>query len=458
MKAKEIRHLYWRAGFGIQPIELSTIASKNKKQVVKELFQASRKTTPLKIDMPELQEYVDNMASYSRKNFKEFNEISKKKIFEQNTAWVDRLIAPPELLRERMTLFWANHFVCRDNNALLIQQYNNTLRKHALGNFGDFVKAISKEASMIKYLNNKQNVKARPNENFGRELLELFTLGVGNYSEGDIKAAARAYTGWNHKFDGSFFLKKKVHDFGDKTFMGSTGDFDGDAIVDLILKEKQCARFVCTKIYAHFVNENIDQKRVEELTMLFYKDYNIENLMQYIFMSNWFYDEENMGTKIKSPIELLVGIQNVVPVAFQNEKATYYFQNIMGQVLLRPPNVAGWPGGKNWIDSNTMMVRLKLPSVLLNNAVIALEEKGEFEESYEMYYQRVKKRKKYLNTVPNWEAFDANFESFSTQELQSSLLVCELSSGANDLLKQLKVGSKRDYCIQLMSIPEYQMC
>ena len=137
------------------------------------------------------------------------------------------------------------------------------MRENALGNFGDFVKAISKEASMLKYLNNKQNVKQKPNENFGRELLELFTLGIGNYTEKDIKETSRAFTGWNHKIQGEFNMIDKRHDFGLKTFMGESGKFNGDDIIDIILKQKQCARFICTKVYKEFVSYTIDEKRVE---------------------------------------------------------------------------------------------------------------------------------------------------------------------------------------------------
>jgi len=127
-------------------------------------------------------------------------------------------------------------------------------------------------------------------------LLELFTLGNGNYSEKDIKEAARAFTGWNHNFRGEFIFRKKQHDFGEKEFLNSKGNFDGNAIIDNILKEKQCARFICTKIYGYFVNETIDEQHVLAMTHVFYKDYDIEKLMRFVFLSDWFYDDKNIGT------------------------------------------------------------------------------------------------------------------------------------------------------------------
>lgn len=458
MKTKHIQHLYWRAGFGILPEELINLSKNSKTEVVTHLFKNSSTVTPLKIDTSELDEVIYSMSKISKSKFRELLKKSNLKSLELNTAWINRLIYPTELLRERMTLFWANHFVCEDKNVVYIQQYNNTLRKHALGNFSDFVKAIAKEASMVKYLNNKQNRKAKPNENFARELLELFTLGNGNYSEKDIKEAAKAFTGWNHNRAGKFIFRKLQHDFNEKEFLGSKGNFDGDDIIDLILKEKQCARFICTKIYKYFVNENLNMQHIEEMTAIFFKDYNIEKLMRFVFLSDWFYDVNNIGSKIKSPIEFIVGMNKIVPVKFIDDKGLLYLQKLLGQVLLRPPNVAGWKGGKSWIDSNTIMIRLKLASVLLNNAIIALEEKSDFEDSYQMYYDKMNNRKKKLDTLPNWNVFETFFKNTNIDELKGSLIITDLNNGTQQLLNQLKIDTKRNYCVQLMSLPEYQLC
>ena len=197
---------------------------------------------------------------------------------------------------------------------------------------------------------------------------------------------------------------------------------------------------------------------MKEITNVFYKDYDISNLMHYIFSSDWFYNDENIGVKIKSPIELLAGIQRIIPVKFKKTKRLNYLQKMMGQTLLSPPNVAGWKGDRSWIDSNTLMFRMKLPSLLLNNAVINLEEKGEFEDSFEEYYKNTKRKNKYIKTEVNWDEFQQNYGKLSPRELQDLLLVSELDKDTQNLIDSLKIELNKEFCIQLMSIPEYQLC
>ncbi|WCO01868.1 DUF1800 domain-containing protein [Psychroserpens ponticola] len=457
MKQQDIQHLYWRAGFGATPNQLKNLSAMDKHQVVDALFQNSSSSTPLEIDTTEIERFTVKSVYKDKSKRREFVKISNQKLKVLNTFWVNRMVTTEALLREKMTLFWANHFVCRGNNIFYVQQYNNTLRNHALGNFGDFVKAISKEATMLKYLNNKQNRKRKPNENFARELMELFTLGEGHYTEEDIKESAKAFTGYSHNFEGEFVLRKFQHDYDFKTFFGHTGRYDGDDIIDMILEQKQCARFICRKIYSYFVNDIINENRVEELATVFYKDYNIKSLMRHLFMSDWFYSEKNIGSKIKSPIDFLVGMIRTVPVEFEKPQDVIKIQKLLGQILLNPPNVAGWKGGKSWIDSNTIMLRLKLPSIILANAKISIKEKGDFEDSFETYYSK-KKKNKFVTTAIDWETFETACSSFSFDDLKQQLVIPELSEGTATYVKTLSQNSKRNFCVQLMSLPEYQMC
>lgn len=458
MKSKHIQHLYWRAGFGTSPSELKKLQKKSKKELVNPLFKDAKQSTSLEIVSPD---YVDLMKNYKSLTAEERKQIQKKnrtEIIELNVAWIQRLCNPKEILRERMTLFWANHFVCKDNVSFHIQQFNNILRKNALGNFGDFVKEVSKSASMIKYLNAKQNKKQSPNENFARELMELFTLGVGNYSEKDIKESAKSFTGWNHKHNGDFILKKKQHDLSEKEFLGQAGNFEGEDIIDIILQQKQCAKFICEKIYSHFVSTNINSAHIKELVEVFYPNYDISALMKHVFMSKWFYNEAFIGTKIKSPIELLVGINNVVPITFEKNQQLIYLQKMLGQQLLNPINVAGWKGGQSWIDTNTLMLRLKLPSILLNNAIISLAGISEFEDTYEQYLKNRKSKKGYLKLTQNWDEFELNYAKLNAEELQNILLLGNISTQAKELLSEISFENPKDYCLQLMSLPEYQLC
>lgn len=459
MQTKHIQHLYWRIGFGIMPMQLNTLAKLNKNQIIDAVFKASQKITPLVVDTNELETLLDAPLDGIKDNIKQFQRLSREKTVELNTAWVERLSTTNELLREKMTLFWANHFVCEDNNFIYTQKFHNTLRTYALGNFKDFVKAVSKEAAMTKYLNTKQNKKQTPNENFARELMELFTLGVGNYTEADIKESARAFTGYGHNLQGDFVFKQRQHDEGIKTFFGKTGHFKGDDIIDIILENKQCATFICQKIYRYFVNDTINDAHVTQMANVFYKDYDIEKLMHFVLSSNWFYDANNVGTKIKSPIEFLVGLKNTVPVQFNNTKQLLNIQKLLGQILLDPPNVAGWKGGKSWIDSNTIVLRLKLPSLLLNNAYISKVKNDEADTNYNLQKEFFKKQfGKRFNTTANWNYFNENFKDLPINELEHYLLACAINPAAANYLNSLKKASKQEYAIQLMSLPEYQMC
>ncbi|SDG83939.1 DUF1800 domain-containing protein [Winogradskyella thalassocola] len=453
MTQQQLQHLYWRAGFGIHPNRLKSF-SKNRKQIVEALFVNSKSNTPIQLDLSFMEGVTIKKIKDNPEFAKDIRAKSRKKLMDLNYAWINQLAQPKELLREKMTLFWANHFVCKSNNVVYAQQFNNTVRVHALGDFKMFVKAISKEAAMLKYLNGNQNRKAKPNENFARELMELFTLGEGQYSETDIKESARAFTGYNHDFEGNFNFKSKQHDEGPKTFFGKTGNFSGDDIIDSILENKQCAVFISDKICRHFVNPKPNQKHIDAMAEVFYKDYNIEDLMRFVFLSDWFYDESNIGSKIKSPIEYLVGLTNTVPVTFEKERDLIKIQKLLGQTLLDPPNVAGWKGDKAWIDANTIMVRLKLPSVILNNTVIASGEHDEFKKKF----MKKHKGKLPFKTIPNWTTFLENFEAVETKDLQDYMLQGTINKGTADYLKTLSKVSKQEYCVQLMSLPEYQMC
>ena len=453
MEAKHIKHLYNRIGFGITPNQTYHLVGLSKKEIVNQLFNTSKNTTPLtvKVDFN-----FNDLKDKTRR--RELVKKSKRKLKEYNIAWIDRLFNPAELLREKMTLFWANHFVCKDNNILLVQQYNNLLRKNALGNFGDFVTKMAKEPAMLKYLNNRQNVKQNPNENFARELMELFTLGQGNYTEKDIKESARAFTGYSNNFKGEFILRKKKHDYDEKEFMGKTGNFYGEDIIEIILQQKQCARFISNKIYTYFVNDNINKDHINQMVSVFYPKYDIKELMKFVLLSDWFYADENIGVKIKSPIEFLVGINTIVPFTVNNKKHTFLIQRLLGQTLLNPPNVAGWKGGRNWIDSNTIVTRLRLPSVLLNNAEISYSDKGEFEDTVTDFNEKKLRKKVAIATTTQWNVFMENFKNTTIDELINEIIITTINSGTEQLLKDTKNVSKQDFCIQLLSLPEYQLC
>ncbi len=461
MNQREYIHLNWRAGFGAMPTLVADSKKLSKKDCVNKLFNTSRKIEPIQIDLSDFGDFFDIPYYKLKKNLGEvesrkLRQKSQKKVIELNFIWINKMASSEQVLREKMTLFWANIFVCKDTHIFHTLKFNNTLRKNALGNYVDFVKAISRSASMLKYLNNNRNFKKKPNENFARELMELFTLGIGNYAESDVKEAARAFTGWSFKPNGEYVLKVSKHDTDSKTFLGEKGNFGGDDIIDIITKQRACAEFICTKVYRYFVNPIEDKDHIKELTDVFHKDYNIEQLMRYLFMNDWFYEKSNIGVKIKSPVELMVGMQKVIPSVFKKQNQVIYLQKMMGQTLLYPTNVAGWKGDRYWIDSNSLMFRLKLPALVFNNAKISLMSKGEFEDTFNEFYKEKKQR---FSVDENDHAyFETHYSNLSFNELSDALVVPRIDADTIKMLEAYQSQNPFQYCIQLMSIPEYQLC
>lgn len=275
--------------------------------------------------------------------------------------WADRMVATPRPLEEKMTLFWHGHFATseakvRDYRKLLLQ--NRTLREHATGNFRDLLMAVMRDPAMLVYLDNGQNVKDHPNENFGRELLELFTMGVGNYTERDIREASRAFTGWTNDAV-EFRFDRDKHDDGTKDFLGQRGAFDGDDIVDIILAQPVTAEFVSSKLYRFFVREDPSATTKTRLARVFREaDYELKPLLRTIFLSRDFYSAPSVATQIKSPVQLLVSTYRKLGLAGAPTIPDFNAQTRrLGQALLYPPNVAGWSGGRTWITPATLLER-----------------------------------------------------------------------------------------------------
>jgi uncharacterized protein (DUF1800 family) len=249
LSPSQLKHFNSRAAFGT-PNPPTTI------KVVPTIFKQASANKPIHIIKKPERDFESTRPSEA-----EIKEAFKKNREDQltlNAAWFSQLTDPSAVLREKMTFFWHDHFACRTRNAFLAQQQINTLRTHAFGKFGDLLMAISKDPGMLQFLNNQQNKKDSPNENFAREVMELFTLGRGNYTEEDIKNAARAFTGWAFNPNtGEFLFRQRQHDFESKTFRGKTGNFSGEDIVTMILEDKQTAVFITKKICQFFVGAEI---------------------------------------------------------------------------------------------------------------------------------------------------------------------------------------------------------
>jgi len=478
-KQLENQHLLWRAGFGPAVYQLDDLTSSSPQKLYKALQKASSKK-------PEYLQAADNylqglmlgireagrqQKEISAEQKKEIQKRSREGIRNLNLYWINEMVNSDAQLREKMSLFWHGHFACRNLNVFFQQELLHVIRRNALGNFRDLLHEVSKTGAMLNFLNNNQNRKDHPNENFAREVMELFTMGRGNYTEHDVKEAAKAFTGWGANAKGEFVFRRFQHDEGSKTVLGNTGNFDGDEVLEILLDQKQTAKFISQKIYRVFVNDTVDQQKADWLANRFYKsDYDIGKLMEDIFTSDWFYDEKNIGSKIKSPVELLVGIQRMLPMKLENEEALLLLQRVLGQILFYPPNVAGWPGGKTWIDSSTLMMRMRIPQLINDRDEFNIKPKADDDQMMGRNDDdakiRMGKAARPINAEIDWSKYVGYYSSVPrgdlVNDIAGNLLQTKQAVSADVIDQYSDAADKESFIktatIQIMSTPEYQLC
>ncbi len=300
-----------------------------------------------------LQPIVDEFFYWLRASALETNRVAY--------WWANRMVASPRPLQEKMALLWHGHFA---SNEAKVRDYRKLLgqlelfEQQGTGNFRNLTVAVAQDPAMLTFLDAGVNVKGASNENFAREIMELFTMGVGHYTEKDIREAARAFTGWNY-VDLKFVVNKDQHDDGEKTFLGKTGHFDGVDVIDIIMQQPATADFIAGKIYRFFVRQQLSPELQGQLgATLRDSHYEIKPLLEKIFLSRDFYSPASVGTQIKSPVELAVSTyrklgQKGVPGVPDFNLAT----GALGQQLFSPPTVAGWAGGQSWITPGLLLER-----------------------------------------------------------------------------------------------------
>jgi len=275
--------------------------------------------------------------------------------------WFYRMLHTPTPLRERMTLFWHNHFatsIDKVRQSDWMFEQNRTLREHALGKFEPLVLAVSRDPAMIVWLDLQRNVRSLPNENFGRELMEVFTLGVGHYTERDVREMSRAFTGWR-AVDGRFEFDPRMHDNEPKTLFGQTGNFDGNDAVRLLLRQPAAARFIVRKLFRQFVNEaeSPSDALLEPLVAEFRRSgLDIGRTLRRILSSRLFFSDTAYRQRIKSPVEFIVAAALALEGDFPMQPLVSMMDGL-GQDLFAPPNVKGWDGGKAWLNTATLLAR-----------------------------------------------------------------------------------------------------
>lgn len=475
-------HLLWRAGFGPNLDLLADISRKSPAQLWQQLVADSR-GLPLKIEgyqpspkRAEIKNLPDTAQQAARQAI---TRQGKKELERLNNSWLNTLVQSKAQLRERMAFFWHGHFATRINRVDFNRDLLQIFREKGLGNFGDLLLAVSQSSAMLAFLNNQQNRKEHPNENFAREVMELFTLGRGNYTEKDVKEAARAFTGWSYTTmpetpdamqaaETYFNFRPKLHDDGSKTFLGQTGNFKGEDIIRILLEQQQTARFISGKIYRYFVNETPNEKRIESLSRKFFTSgYNIGALLSEIFTAPWFFEEQNVGNRIKSPIDLLVGIGRILPLKIGNPRGLLVLQNVLGQVLLQPPNVAGWPIGKAWIDSSSLLVRMQLPYILAGTEALQVAPKpnddlqmGKKAPAEELDIKPAF-AVKFLQSEVEWGPVERAMNGWSVAQMASCLLVRPEKAPVDLVAKTASAADSesriRRSVLRLMNLPEYQL-
>lgn len=387
----EARHLLWRAGFGGTSEQVRYLVEKGPKDAVELLLSPPAEPGVdeagafdkdiMRPPSPEERRMLtearrsrdeDALAAIQRERQRR-EARDREQLRDMKVWWLKTMIESGNPLRERLTLFWHGHFATAYRpieNSYHMYAQNRLFRAHASGSFRELLRGIIRDPAMLAYLNNNQSRKGKPNENLAREIMELFSLGVGNYTEEDIKEGARSLTGYTFE-DDAFVYNQRNHDTGAKEILGSRGNLDGDDFVDAILAKQQCSEFIARRLYNFFVADVPPDERGGAKTLpkpqqaalqglantLKSNRYNLKPMLRQLFLSEHFYSPAFMGQQIKSPVQLVVGAARSLLVPVRDLSKLFDACDKMGQDLFGPPSVKGWDGGRAWINTSTMFVR-----------------------------------------------------------------------------------------------------
>jgi uncharacterized protein (DUF1800 family) len=376
--ARQAEHLLNRAGFGARRGEIEAAVALGQAALVERLVEQRADVDPVLIQRPvepSKREMREVSAEERQRVQREVRERNRRQLLDY-TAWTcERMASGEDPLQERMTLFWHGVFTSsseRVERSCMILQQDQLIRAEALGNYGRLLAGMLKDPALLTYLDNQVNRKGNPNENLARELLELFSLGAGNYTEQDIKEIARALTGRGVDGKGLYSYNKGAHDEGQKSFLGQTGSFDGDDVARIVLAQEACPRYVARRILAYLEGAEPTPERIGAYAALLRaQDYELKPFLKRLFLDPAFYREEILGARVQGPLESLVGMSRRLglktPPLVIAAGAT-----LLGQRLFAPPNVKGWDEGEAWITTSSLMQRGNLAGLLLG--VVQIED------------------------------------------------------------------------------------
>jgi len=369
--ARAAEHLLNRAGFGGRPSEIEAGVALGQAALVEKLVAGRVEVEPFfyeRIDAPDPRMMKALSPEDRTARMREIREKDRRQLLDYTTWWYDRMTSGEDPLRERMVLFWHGFFTSSFEEVkrswLLIQQ-NQLVRSAALGSYADLLRAMAKDPAMLTYLDNQVNKKGSPNENLARELMELFSLGAGNYTEQDVKEAARALTGRGVSREGAYEFHKRLHDDGEKTVLGVTDRLDGEDLVKILLAQEACPRWVARKLLLYFEGVEPSPERLADYAaFLRANEYRIQPFLRRLFLDPAFYRDEVVGVRVQSPVDYMVGFTRrlgvQVPTSVLGSGAT-----LLGQRLFWPPSVKGWDEGEPWITTASIMQRGNLAGFML---------------------------------------------------------------------------------------------
>jgi uncharacterized protein (DUF1800 family) len=433
-----VKHLLRRAGFGCTPTELAYYQKLGYEKCVKVLLD------PEKVDDSGLDALIANQ------------DFDYTRIDDLKRWWIYRMAFTKRPLEEKMTLFWHGHFATSVRKVELpyrMYMQNKLMRTMSLGNFHDLLLSMTKDPAMIVWLDNQQNKKGQPNENYAREVMELFSLGIGHYTERDIKESGRAFTGWQTHQDG-FFFNASQHDYGEKTFLGQTGNFNGDDIIGIIVQQPAVGKFLAQKLCMFFAADEPTPAIITDVAKAYRPGGdNIKEMLRTLFMHDDF--QNSYLKKIKSPVEFVIGsLKSLEVTQLDSDVATQVGR--MGQSLFDPANVKGWDGGTAWIATDTMMERFNFTSRLTQQKFDAIE--GYMKPSMLIQNQGL--------TTPNSMIdyfltllVDHNVPDSTPSDLLQYFCTDSAGKSINPLQNDKVLDSKLRGMVHLiMTLPTYQFC
>jgi uncharacterized protein (DUF1800 family) len=484
----EARHLLWRAGFGGTPQQVQTLATWGPERAVDYLLEVDKVTSePATIEQFD-KNIMRRPTAAEREQYRQAQQkrdedtLARLRLMKQDAQrqdreqmraiqrwWLTRLIETPRPLEEKMTLFWHGHFATSYRtieDSWHMASQNQLYRKHAVGSFGDLLFAIIRDPAMLAYLNNNESRKGHPNENLAREIMELFSLGVGNYTEDDIKEGARALTGYSFE-DDEFVFKKADHDTGNKQILRHAGPMDGDAFVTAILEQRACSQHLTRKLYKFFAADLPGTEKetdpetntlLRELASTFLdKRYSVKPVLRQLFLSKHFYSPKIRAQQIKSPVQLVVGAVRSLNTPVRDLNILLDAMDLMGQSLFYPPSVKGWDGGRSWVNTSTLFVRQNILAFLLT---------GKKPQGYDPMAQVEKyDPKELLDTLAKGDE-QAEKEAGSVVAMLLRFAVGRAPAHAQDSLTKFlsdhKDGITTEAATGLLllitAMPEYQLC